>query len=91
MIWDRQTDSFGVPVNMFGPISDEMFGVIGRVVAVASLVELNAIDLVTRIDCVPQRRPPESQSLRFSESASKPRNLRCLPMLSGCSPRSKML
>lgn len=39
---------------MFGPISDEMFGAIGRVVAVASLVELNAIDLIAQIDCVPQ-------------------------------------
>ena len=39
---------------MFGPISDEMFGAIGRVVAITSLVEMNAVDLITMIDRVPQ-------------------------------------
>lgn len=39
---------------MFGPISEEIFGAIGRVVAITSLVEMNAVDLITMIDGVPQ-------------------------------------
>jgi hypothetical protein len=35
---------------MFGPVSGDMFGAIGRVVAIASLVEMNAVDLITLID-----------------------------------------
>ncbi len=54
MIWDRQPDTFGVPGNMFGPISEEMFGAIGRVVAIASIVDMNAVDLITMIDRLPQ-------------------------------------
>jgi hypothetical protein len=54
MSWDRKPDNFGVPGNMFGPISEEMFGAIGRVVAITSLVEMNAVDLITMIDRLPQ-------------------------------------
>ena len=54
MIWDRQPDNFGVPGNMFGPITEEMFGAIGRVVAITSLVEMNAVDLITMIDHLSQ-------------------------------------
>lgn len=50
MSWQCPPDSFGVPGNMFGPITDEMFGAIGRVVAITSLVEMNAVDLITMID-----------------------------------------
>jgi hypothetical protein len=51
------TDPYDIPANMFGPSPpEEHFGLVGRVVMVAALIELRAGDLLTALDQAPQAK-----------------------------------
>lgn len=45
-----QEDDYGIPNNMFGPVPDVVFATVGRVVMVASLLEVRLLDLLTELD-----------------------------------------
>ncbi len=48
------SDAYGIPDNMFGKVPEEFFGMLGRIVMVASFVELRVLDLLTELEQVPQ-------------------------------------
>ena len=43
-------DTYGIPENMFGQVPEVFFGMLGRVVMVASMLELRLLDLLTELD-----------------------------------------
>lgn len=43
-------DPYGIPDNMFGPVPEEFFAVLGRVVMVAAMLELQILDLLTVLE-----------------------------------------
>lgn len=43
-------DQYGVPDNMFGHVPEEFYGMIGRVVMVAAVLEMRLWDLATNLD-----------------------------------------
>lgn len=47
-------DDFGIPYNMFGPVPETFFAMVGRVVMVASLLDLRLLDLLTELEQAPQ-------------------------------------
>lgn len=47
-------DAYGIPDNMFGHVPEIFFGRLGRVVMVASMLELRLLDLLTELDQAPQ-------------------------------------
>ncbi len=47
-------DDYGIPNNMFGPVPDVFFATVGRVVMVASILEVRLLDLLTEFDRAPQ-------------------------------------
>jgi hypothetical protein len=46
----RQTDEFGVPVNMFGPVPKTHYEAVGRVSMVASLLDTKMLHLLWALD-----------------------------------------
>jgi hypothetical protein len=44
------SDRYGIPSNYFGAVDDEFYGVVGRIVLVASLVELQLFHLLSTLD-----------------------------------------
>lgn len=49
-------DEFGVPEDLFGPVPEDEYRLVGRIVTVAALVEVNLYDLLTELEQVPQSR-----------------------------------
>ncbi len=47
-------DAYGIPDNMFGHVPEIFFARLGRVVMVASMLELRLLDLLTELDQAPQ-------------------------------------
>lgn len=47
-------DRFGVPDNMFGPMPEDFYSAVGRVVLIAALLEVKLVDLLNTLDRVPQ-------------------------------------
>jgi hypothetical protein len=48
------TDPYGIPGNYFGGVGDGFYGVVGRIVMLASLVELQLFHLLCTLDAKPQ-------------------------------------
>ncbi|RYU15551.1 hypothetical protein [Nocardioides iriomotensis] len=48
------TDQYGVPESMFGPVPEEFYGLVGRVVMVSTLVEDRTLMLLWALDDQPQ-------------------------------------
>jgi hypothetical protein len=53
MIWPV-SDRYGIPDNYVGQVEDDFFGIVGRIVMLASLVELKLFDLLCTLDFKPQ-------------------------------------
>jgi len=49
-----RVDDFGIPDTMFGPVPEAFFAMVGRVVMVASLLDLRFLDLLTELEQAPQ-------------------------------------
>lgn len=49
------SDTCGIPDNMFGPVPEQFFGLLGRIVMVTSLLELRVLDLLTELEQIPQQ------------------------------------
>lgn len=47
-------DRFGVPESMFGPVPDDFYAVVGRIVLVATLVEDRTLTVLWALDDAPQ-------------------------------------
>lgn len=47
-------DRYGIPETMFGPVDDEFYGLMGRIVMMATLVEDRVLMLLWSIDDQPQ-------------------------------------
>lgn len=50
----HMADRFGIPETMFGPVDDEFYGLIGRIVMMATLVEDRILALLWSVDDQPQ-------------------------------------
>lgn len=61
-----QEDDYGIPNNMFGPVPDVVFATVGRVVMVASLLEVRLLDLLTELDRASQDKHAGSQRRSLS-------------------------
>lgn len=48
------TDQYGVPESMFGPVPEEFYGLVGRVVMLSTLVEDRILMLLWALDDEPQ-------------------------------------
>jgi hypothetical protein len=46
---ERNADPFGIPDNVFGPVDDDFYGAIGRIVALGALVEQKYGDMIDQI------------------------------------------
>jgi hypothetical protein len=47
------SDRYGIPGNYFGHVDDDFYGVVGRIVMLASLVELKLFELLCTLDGQP--------------------------------------
>lgn len=43
---------FGVPDTLFGPVPEQEYRLVGRIVTIAALVEVNLYDLLTELEQV---------------------------------------
>lgn len=55
--WSNTPDAFGVPGNTFGPVPEEFYAVVGRIVMVSAILELGLWDLTQALD----RTKPQSE------------------------------
>jgi hypothetical protein len=47
-------DAYGIPGNMFGPVSDDFYAAIGRVTMVASILDMRLLELLWALGDEPQ-------------------------------------
>ena len=67
-----QEDDYGIPNNMFGPVPDVFFATVGRVVMVASLLEVRLLDLLTELDRASQEQARRHVSVRAFQVGQSP-------------------
>lgn len=58
-------DAFGIPAGFFGAVPEEFFGVIGRIVLLAGLLEQRVLALVWTLD------PTEEQHVQAGQPAAR--------------------
>ncbi|MFX0578417.1 hypothetical protein [Nocardia nepalensis] len=64
-------DRFGVPDNMFGPMPEDFYSAVGRVVLIAALLEVKLVDLLNTLDRVPQTTHAGKHGAELVKSALK--------------------
>lgn len=62
-------DEFGVPENLFGPVPENEYRLVGRIVTVAALVEVNLYDLLNELEHVSQTRYAGEQATTLLKKA----------------------
>jgi hypothetical protein len=68
-------DQYGVPDNMFGHVPEEFYGMVGRVVMVAAVLEMRLWDLATTLDGFDQQKHAGKSAKQLEEV--------CRPLLAG--------
>lgn len=64
-------DRFGVPDNMFGPMPEDFYAAVGRVVLIAALLDVKLADLLNTLDRVPQTTHAGKHGAELVKSALK--------------------